>query len=149
MNPFRPATDRSPAPADRTPAAAGAGVACSVVLPRRNPASPPRPQPAAAASDPVALTLGQLRALLDRQGSARRVLRALALLEQGLARHGWQVLEQMPLPALRRALEQLEGLVSNWAPAGLSALRSKLAVALIERDEVVMALPPTTTAPPS
>lgn len=155
----RPAPDRTPlhaaaapqAPADasgeqaaaelrwRTVAAAPAGPGAPVATPA-SPTSVLRGSPPAA-QDPVALTLQQLSTLLDHQPLARQVMRALALLEKGLARQGWRALDKMPLHAMERARDQLEGLVSNWAPSGLGALRSKLAVALIERDEVVMAVP--------
>ena len=37
---------------------------------------------------------------------------------------------------LTHALEQLEGLVTNWSPVGLATLRSKMAVAIIEREHI-------------
>ena len=37
---------------------------------------------------------------------------------------------------LQRALEQLEGLVTNWSPVGLANLRSKMAVAIIDREQM-------------
>lgn len=108
------------------------------------PATEPARHPSSAGvvgPDPLELSLQQLAALLDRQPQARLVLRALAKLEEALARRGWSTLDKMPLAVLERARDQLEGLVSNWSPAGLATLRSKLAVALIERDEFVVALP--------
>ena len=35
---------------------------------------------------------------------------------------------------LRRALDQFEGLVTNWSPEGLANLRSKMAVTVIDRE---------------
>jgi hypothetical protein len=37
---------------------------------------------------------------------------------------------------LQHALAQLEGLVTNWSPVGLASLRSKMAVAIIDRDHL-------------
>ena len=54
--------------------------------------------------------------------------------EQALAKKGVRALRKLPLDVLRRALDQLEGLVTNWSPVGLAALRSKMAVTIIERD---------------
>jgi len=37
---------------------------------------------------------------------------------------------------LQRALDQLEGLVTNWSPRGLAGLRSRMAVAIIDREHM-------------
>lgn len=93
------------------------------------------PAAAAPADAQLALMREELAALLDAQPGARQVLRHLAVFEAAFRRHGPAVLERAPLGLLRAALEQFEGLVSNWSPVGLATLRSKMAVALIERDE--------------
>ncbi len=82
----------------------------------------------------LALMHDQLTALLDDQPDTRSTLRHLVFVEQTLARKGWRVLHKMPLDVLQRALEQLEGLVVNWSPEGLANLRSKMAVAIIDRE---------------
>jgi hypothetical protein len=45
-----------------------------------------------------------------------------------------RALQKLPVEVLQRALEQLEGVVVNWSPVGLAALRSRIAVAIIDRD---------------
>jgi hypothetical protein len=76
----------------------------------------------------------QLRELLDIDPSQRGALRELAFLEQVLARKGWSALHRVQLGVLESALQQLESLVTNWSPEGLACLRSKMAVALAERQ---------------
>lgn len=96
-----------------------------------------RPRPAArpvAADAELERMRRELAALLDEQPGARQVLRHLALFEATFQQHGLVTLDRVPLPLLRAALEQFEGLVSNWTPKGLATLRSKMAVALIQRD---------------
>ena len=80
-----------------------------------------------------ALMREQLRALLDELPETRRTLRHLVFVEQALAGKGLRALHKLPLETLRRALEQFEGLVTNWSPVGLAGLRSKMAVAIIDR----------------
>jgi hypothetical protein len=89
------------------------------------------------------LVLTQLGELLDDQPEIRRVMRHLAFVERALAKAGFQALLTLPLDVLQHALNQLEGLVINWSPVGLAALRSKMAVAIIELER----LPTTTQAP--
>lgn len=84
----------------------------------------------------LALMHQQLAALLDDQPETRGALRHLAFVEQSLARKGWRALHKLPLDVLQRALEQLEGLVVNWSPVGLANLRSKMAVAIIDREHM-------------
>jgi hypothetical protein len=84
----------------------------------------------------LALMLEQLRALLAELPQARQTLRHLVFVEQALAKKGLRALHKLPLEVLQRALEQLEGLVINWSPAGLASLRSKMAVAIIDREHM-------------
>lgn len=84
----------------------------------------------------LALMREQLGALLSELPETRRALRALVVLEQLLAKKGMRALRKMPLDVLKRALEQFEGLVTNWSPVGLANLRSKMAVAIIEREQM-------------
>lgn len=85
-------------------------------------------------ADELNLVLQQLGALLDDQAEIRHVMRHLAYVEHALAKSGVPVLRTLPLDLLQRALHQLEGLVINWSPEGLAALRSKMAVAIIELE---------------
>jgi hypothetical protein len=80
------------------------------------------------------LLLSQLGALLDEIPGTRATLKQLVFVEQALQKKGLKALHKLPLPVLQKALEQLEGLVTNWSPAGLANLRSKMAVAIIDRE---------------
>ncbi len=84
--------------------------------------------------DEQVLILQQLAALLDEQPETRQTLRHLVFVEQALAKKGVRALHKLPLDVLQRSLEQLEGLVTNWSPVGLANLRSKMAVALLDRE---------------
>jgi hypothetical protein len=101
----------------------------------------PRPQSRADQTtrkerEELALMLEQLGELLAELPEARQTLRHLVFLEQALNKKGLRALHQLPLEVLQRALEQLEGLVTNWSPAGLANLRSKMAVAIIDREHM-------------
>jgi hypothetical protein len=76
----------------------------------------------------------ELAEALDSQPGTREALRHLVYFEAKFRRKGLRALQRMPVPLLRKALEQFEALVSNWAPVGLATLRSKMAVAVIERE---------------
>lgn len=76
----------------------------------------------------------EISALLDDLPGSRSRLRQLAHVEQQLKAEGLTALKSVPLPLLRLALTQFEGEVVNWAPEGLACLRSKMAVALRDRD---------------
>lgn len=86
--------------------------------------------------DEVALMRAQLAALLDELPETRQAMRHLVFVDSALARKGLRALHQVPLDVLQRALEQLEGLVTNWSPVGLAGLRSKMAVAIIDREHM-------------
>jgi hypothetical protein len=81
----------------------------------------------------LALIRAELSALLNEQPATRETMRHLVFVEQALARKGLRALHKIPVDLLQRALEQLEGLVTNWSPVGLANLRSKMAVAIIDR----------------
>jgi hypothetical protein len=76
----------------------------------------------------------ELARVLDVDPRSRSSLRHLAFVEHALEKKGWRGLYKMPLPILQKGLEQLEELVSNWSPVGLACLRSKMAVAVIDRE---------------
>lgn len=94
----------------------------------------PEEQARQKAAAELALMREQLAALLSETPQTRRAMRALAAVERGLEKKGLRVLRKMPLDVLKTALDQFEGLVLNWSPAGLANLRSKMAVTLMERD---------------
>lgn len=76
----------------------------------------------------------ELAALLDQDATLRSTLRHLAFVEHALEKKGWRGLYKVPLDVLQKSLQQLETLVSNWSPEGLACLRSKMAVAVIDRE---------------
>ena len=75
-----------------------------------------------------------LTALLDELPENRTALRHLAFIEHALDKKGARALYKVPLDVLKRALEQFEGVVTNWSDEGLACLRSKMAVAIIDRE---------------
>ena len=79
----------------------------------------------------------QLAELLDDLPETRSTMRHLVFVERALERKGLRALHRLPVDVLQKALDQLEGLVINWSPVGLAALRSKMAVAIIDRDNQV------------
>ncbi|MBL8288225.1 MAG: hypothetical protein JNL85_09595 [Rubrivivax sp.] len=78
----------------------------------------------------------ELAALLNDLPETRTTMRHLVFVEQALAKKGLKVLHKVPLPVLKRAHEQLENLVINWSAVGLANLRSKMAVAIIDREHM-------------
>ena len=80
------------------------------------------------------LLLTQLKELLDEVPETRVALKQLVFVEHALQKKGLKALHKLPLPVLQKALEQLESLVTNWSPAGLANLRSRMAVAIIDRE---------------
>jgi hypothetical protein len=82
------------------------------------------------------LMLSELDALLSEHTDSRQTLRHLAFVQQAIEKRGLSALHKVPLDVLQRGLSQLEGLVTNWAPVGLASLRSKMAVAIIDREHM-------------
>lgn len=91
-------------------------------------------QTAKKADRELALARDELARVLDDDPSLRSTLRHLAFVEHALEKKGWRGLYKVPLEVLDKALEQLENLVTNWSPEGLAALRSKMAVAVMDRE---------------
>lgn len=89
------------------------------------------------------LMLDQLAEVLGELPETRASMRHLVFVEYSLTRRGLKALRKVPIDVLRKALEQFESLVTNWSPEGLANLRSKMAVAIIERENG----PVTTTEP--
>lgn len=85
-------------------------------------------------AEELALIRKQLADLLNEFPETRQALRHLVLVEQAVGKKGVRVLHKLPLEVLQRAHEQLEGLVTNWSPVGLASLRSKMAVAILDRE---------------
>lgn len=108
----------------------------------------------------LALARAQLAALMDQDATLRSTLRQLAFVEHALEKKGFRGLYKVPLEVLQKALQQLETLVSNWSPEGLACLRSKMAVAVLDREhhdsdddaagrQTAAVLEGTPTAPPA
>jgi hypothetical protein len=114
------------------------GEALQLVLEERQPAMSREAAAAAAAerrdAELLALMRMELKHVLDDLPGTRRSLRHLAFFEQVLATKGLRALHKVPVEVLARAHEQFESLVTNWSPVGLATLRSKMAVALLERE---------------
>ena len=87
-------------------------------------------------NEELQLMLRELGELLDQQPGSRQTLRHIEYLRQMLQKKGLRALHRVPLDVLQRALEQFESVVSNWTPVGLAGLRSKMAVAIIDREHV-------------
>lgn len=116
------------------------GSALHLVLEERPAAAPRRPSRAEQAQrkdgEELARMRAELAALLDELPDTRATMRHLVFVEHALAKKGLRALHKVPLDVLQRALEQLEGLVVNWSPQGLAGLRSKMAVAVMEREHM-------------
>lgn len=78
-----------------------------------------------------------LQALLDRCSSSRTALPHLAAVEHGLERRGMRVFEELPLPLLRRAAGQLDGLAQEPLLEGFVLLQARLDIAIVGREESV------------
>lgn len=78
----------------------------------------------------------ELAALLNELPETRTTMRHLVFVEQAIAKKGLKVLHKIPLDVLRRAHDQLDNLVINWSAVGLANLRSKMAVAIIDREHM-------------
>ena len=74
--------------------------------------------------------------VLDQHPQARKVLRFVCALEHALEKKGRFALDDLPVDVIRRALEQLDPLVTDWTPEGLSTLRSKAAMAVANRERL-------------
>jgi hypothetical protein len=113
-----------------------------VVLEESKPAAAARGRRKTVKTDGAALKAKQeaqamqrsLTALLDEMPENRTTLRHLAFIEYALTKKGARALAKVPYDVLRRALDQFEGVVTNWSDEGLATLRSKMAVTLIERE---------------
>jgi hypothetical protein len=89
--------------------------------------------------------LSELAALLDAHEGSRRVFRYLAHFEKRLGAKGLRVLDEMSVKHLRRALAQFEAIVTDWSPANLADLRSRMAVAVSVRDSAAAIWTPAQT----
>jgi hypothetical protein len=77
-----------------------------------------------------------LSEVLDQHPQAREVMKYVRALERGLHKKGRFALDDLPVDVIRRALEQLDTLVTDWSLEGLATLRSKAAVAIAGRELV-------------
>jgi len=88
--------------------------------------------------DPAIAQAATLRAalkeLLDSHPPTRRVMRHLGYFERALATQGLRAMSEVPVEVLAESLRQLESIVSNWSNHHLADLRSKMAVAVVDRS---------------
>lgn len=82
-----------------------------------------------------------LRLLLNQVAGAREVLPYLAALERGLAAEGVRVLEQVPLPSLKKMGAQLASLPVKPDDLPLRALQVQLLKALARREASAASAP--------
>ncbi len=94
----------------------------------------PAEEAAAKEKQELALMRTQLAGVLDELPETRNAMRHLAFVDQALGKKGLRALDKLPLELMRHALDQFEGLVTNWSPVGLAGLRAKMAVAIIRRE---------------
>jgi hypothetical protein len=87
-------------------------------------------------NEELVLMRSQLAELLASLPESRSTMRHLVFVEHALGKKGIRALHKLPIDVLQPALTQLEGLVTNWSPEGLANLRSKMAVAIIERERM-------------
>lgn len=85
-------------------------------------------------TEELQLMRSQLAGLLDELPETRPALKHLVFVEHAISKRGLKALHKLPVDVLEKALVQLEGLVTNWSPVGLAGLRSKMAVAIIDRE---------------
>ncbi len=92
----------------------------------------------------------ELGSLLRRHPDARELMRHLGYVHQQIARFGSRALKrEIPVPVLRKALEQLELLVEGTPGEGLAHLRARMVEAVASRGQVVEADRDTETRPGS
>ena len=82
----------------------------------------------------IELIRKELAGVFNGMPGARRALPHLAYIDAELAAHGLAMLDSVALNLMKHALQELENAVINWSPSGLATLRSKLAVAVRERE---------------
>lgn len=86
-----------------------------------------------------------LRLLLNQVPGAREVLPYLAALERGLAAEGVRVLDQVPLPSLKKMGAQLASLPVKADDLPLRALQVQLLKALARREASAASAPVMST----
>jgi len=100
-------------------------------------AKPAKPKSRASqglAPERLALMRRELRALLKRHEQARSLARHLAYFERALHKSEERAFDEVPVDVMRKALIQIEFLVSNWSQIGLAELRSRLSIAISDRE---------------
>ncbi|MGA0610991.1 hypothetical protein [Caldimonas sp. KR1-144] len=100
-------------------------------------AAPPAPKSRASQgldAGRLALMRTELRMLMKRHPQARALARHLAYFERALHKSGARAYDEVPVEVLRKALIQIEFLVSNWSALGLAELRSRLSIAIGDRE---------------
>lgn len=106
------------------------GSKASAALAATKPQAPPAP-----ADIELNAMRAELKKLLDVHPGTRRMMRHLVYFERALAADGLRALIDIPEEVLGTALAQLEKLVSNWSNRDLATLRSKMSVAVVNRQK--------------
>jgi len=93
---------------------------------------------------------GDLRALLRRHPETRHLMRHLAFVEQTIGRFGSRAIKrEIPVPVLRKGIEQLDLLVEGAPSEGLVYLRARMVEAVASRSTAVAVDEETETRPGS
>lgn len=109
-----------------------------VALPEQAAATKDKRAQAADATAPasqVALMRADLKSHLDRREGTRAALPHLSTVEYELGKRGMRVFDQLPLPVLRRAAGQLNGLAQAPLLEGFVLLQARLDLAIVDREE--------------
>ncbi len=115
------------------------GAQLHLVLGEKPPEPPP---PSVAPTSGEALRRGheELRALLRRHPETRHLMRHLGFIEQQLGRSGSRALKRdIPVPVLRKGLEQLDLLLRGETSEPLADLRARIDAATRSRGGAVEA----------
>jgi hypothetical protein len=92
----------------------------------------------------------ELQALLRRHPETRHLMRHLAFVEQSVGRFGSRALRrEVPVPVLRKAVEQLDLLTQGKPGETLAELRARMVGAIASRGEAPPADADTETRPGS
>lgn len=91
-----------------------------------------RSLPRATTHDDAARMLAALKEVLNRDPRSRGVFAHLGLVEKSLVKRGLKGLHEVPPEVLRKALSQLETLVSDWSQVGIAALRAQIKSAMAQ-----------------
>lgn len=87
----------------------------------------------------------ELAEVLNHHPGTRTTLRHLAIFEKKFKQSGLEALNKLPIELLQKALHQLDTLCAGVAPPAVVKLRSKIEIAMMEREPLDVG-PPTVAA---